>query len=60
MNEAKIGDLHLYEGQGFLYLFDFGDEWEFEVQVFKIIEGEENAKPQVLKEHGEAPDQYRW
>ena len=60
VNEAKIGDLYLYEGQGFLYLFDFGDEWEFDIQVVKIIEGETNAEQKVLKEHGEAPDQYGW
>ncbi|MCQ6277246.1 plasmid pRiA4b ORF-3 family protein [Bacillus sp. V3B] len=60
VNEAEIGDLNLYEGQGFLYLFDFGDEWEFDIQVLKIIEDEENAAPRILEEHGEDPDQYGW
>ncbi len=36
VTEAKIGGLNLYEGQGFLYLYDFGDECEFNVEVMKI------------------------
>lgn len=34
VNEVKIGELDLYEKQEFLYLFDFGDEWRFNVKVF--------------------------
>ncbi len=60
VDEVKIGDLNLYEGQSFLYLFDFGDEWEFNVQVKKITEGEEVAKARIKEEYGEAPDQYSW
>ena len=41
VNDKKIADLHLYEEQKLLYLFDFGDEWEFIVDVVKITEGKE-------------------
>lgn len=59
VTEARLGELNLSVGQTFLYLFDFGDEWEFAVTV-------ENAepidtrqtKPQVIETKGEAPEQY--
>lgn len=60
VNEAKIGELNLYEGQSFLYLFDFGDEWEFNIHLLKITEGEEVRVPQIKEKFGEAPDQYNW
>lgn len=60
VNEVKIGELDLYEGQSFLYLFDFGDEWEFNIHLLKITEGEEVGVPQIKEKFGEAPDQYNW
>src|SRR5690606_22862211 len=47
VHEKKIGELHLYEGQRFLYLFDFGDEWEFYIDVLKITEGKEISRPTI-------------
>ncbi|MFT8310898.1 MAG: plasmid pRiA4b ORF-3 family protein [Sporolactobacillus sp.] len=52
-----INDLMLYEGQSFLYLFDYGDEWEFNITVEKIVEGE-SLPVGIEKSKGEAPDQY--
>ena len=60
VNHTKIGDLHLYEGQRFLYLFDFGDEWEFIVDVIKITEGKACTKACIRQSKGESPEQYRW
>ena len=58
-DEAIIGELGLYTGQKILYLFDYGDSWEFEVQLLKINEGEEPVKePLVIDSKGEAPEQY--
>jgi len=58
-DEAIIGELGLYTGQKILYLFDYGDSWEFEVQLLKINEGEEPVKqPQIIDSKGEAPEQY--
>jgi len=34
--ETRIADLELYVGQKMLYLFDFGDDWEFEVELMGI------------------------
>lgn len=60
VNDAKIGNLHLYEGQRFLYLFDFGDEWEFNIDIMKITEGIENVSALICDRKGNAPLQYGW
>nr|WP_239094277.1 plasmid pRiA4b ORF-3 family protein [Bacillus sp. B15-48] len=60
VNEVKIGDLDLYEGQSFLYLFDFGYEWEFNINLLKISGEEDVGAPKIKEKLGEAPDQYRW
>lgn len=58
VNEIGIRELHLYEGQRFLYLFDFGDEWEFSVEVFSITPGKPRSKAAILDGIGESPRQY--
>jgi hypothetical protein len=61
VHEVTIGELGLYEGQRIMYFFDYGDSWEFEVQLLKIIKDEIPPKvPKVIEEKGEAPSQYRY
>jgi hypothetical protein len=55
VHEVKIGSLNLYEGQRFLYLFDFGDEWEFDIQTMKIIQGESRENLGYSKGVGKHP-----
>lgn len=58
-DEAIIGELGLYKGKKILYLFDYGDSWEFLVQLVAIDENEEELKePQITEQKGEAPPQY--
>lgn len=58
-NEVKLGELELYEGKRFVYLFDFGDCWLFELVVQKIEpKVPEPRKALVVEEKGEAPAQY--
>lgn len=56
---VQIGELGLYEGKTFLYLFDFGDNWHFYCTVLSI---DANAKPlkkyKLLESVGKAPEQY--
>jgi hypothetical protein len=33
VTDAKIGRINLYEGQKFLYLYDFREEWEFYITI---------------------------
>lgn len=56
-DKVKLNELGLTEGCIFQYLFDFGDQWLFELQVEKIIpERTENAA--IVDEKGDAPIQY--
>lgn len=58
-DKAAIGRLGLKRGQKFLYLFDFGDEWRFDVQVEKILQSDmPPVRPAVIESRGEAPEQY--
>lgn len=58
--DTSIADLELYKGQQMLYLFDFGDQWEFNVE---LIEFDKQApvllKPIIVESKGNAPKQYR-
>ena len=57
---VKIGELDLYAGQQFLYLFDFGDEWLFTITLLAIdTSGVVLKKPKVLDKQGRNPKQYR-
>ena len=58
--EATVASLELVPGQAFMYLFDYGDEWRFEVKVHKINdEGEPGVEyPRIVEAIGEAPPQY--
>lgn len=58
-DEAVIGELGLYLGQKILYLFDYGDSWEFKVLLNEIGESEtELEEPEIIESKGEAPPQY--
>ena len=58
-DEAELGQIGIWQGQQFLYLFDFGDEWQFTVLVEKELEEETPpARPVILEGKGEAPEQY--
>jgi len=42
-----------------IFLFDYGDNWEFLVECCDIIEAEtEKRYPKVTKKEGKAPEQY--
>ncbi|MFT5875426.1 MAG: hypothetical protein ACI8WT_004419 [Clostridium sp.] len=59
VDEVEIGELELYEKQNFLYLFDYGDQWEFNVEVFNIGETKEKLlNPEIIESKGEIPEQY--
>jgi hypothetical protein len=46
-------------GREFLFLFDYGDEWHFGVELARTAKVEPGAAyPRVVASHGEAPPQY--
>jgi len=61
-DEFLIGDLSLSlkPGQSMTYLFDFGDDWKFNVQLLEI--SSDNSlidQPTILDSHGSPPSQYQ-
>jgi hypothetical protein len=60
-DKAIIGDLGLLRKHKFLYLFDYGDCHQFEVEVVDIQEKAGRRQyPYVVEKRGESPAQYRW
>ncbi len=39
-SEIELSDLNLQKGDKLLYIYDFGDNWEHEISVEKVTEGE--------------------
>ena len=61
VDEVKIGELELYEGQRILYLFDYGDCWEFDIVLEKIDSTYPlPVNPIIVEKKGKAPEQYRY
>jgi hypothetical protein len=57
-SEMLIGDISLRIGQSMTFLFDFGDQWEFDV-LLKSVEPDRVIKtPLILEAHGDSPEQY--
>ena len=58
-DEIRIGDAPLAPGEKMTYLFDFGDNWEFEVMLEEIAPPDPKAKKaRIIEKHGQAPPQY--
>ena len=56
---TTLESLNLERGRKFLYLFDFGDEWRFQVRVHAINpDAPAGEYPRVVESVGEAPVQY--
>lgn len=49
--------LELKKGDAFKYLFDFGDEWQFQCKVLRELE-ERTDFPSVIRRVGQSPEQY--
>ncbi|HLF27164.1 MAG TPA: plasmid pRiA4b ORF-3 family protein [Anaerolineae bacterium] len=58
-HQVTLGSLNLKPRQKFLYLFDYGDNHEFDVQVRKHNPSAPQGNyPRVVDEQGKAPPQY--
>ncbi|TXK46796.1 plasmid pRiA4b ORF-3 family protein [Pontibacter qinzhouensis] len=58
-DEVTLSKAGLYEGKRLLYLFDFGDEWQFALQVLLLDTSlPEPKKAIVVEAKGDAPEQY--
>ena len=55
--DVTLSQLRLQKDNKFKFIFDFGDEWEFQCKVLRIIE-EDTAEAEIIKSVGESPEQY--
>jgi hypothetical protein len=51
-SKHKLSEFSLEAGDKFLYIFDYGDEWRFQIKVLKILD-EETKTAVVIKSVGE-------
>lgn len=58
--EVKLGELGLKPRNKILFLYDFGDEWQFNVAVSKIAETETGIKHKVIDSQGELEQYGCW
>jgi len=60
-SEVMVGGVPLRVGQRMTYLYDFGDNWEFDVTLEQVAPDSAVGKPALLEMHGNPPEQYpRW
>ncbi len=58
-DEVLIGELPVAVGQTIDLLYDFGDNWQFDVKLESVEPARASPKsPIVLEKHGKAPEQY--
>jgi hypothetical protein len=58
-NDVTMGEADIYKGQKIKYLFDFGDQWEFDIIVTDIDKNTPiPMKPEIIESKGKAPEQY--
>ena len=59
--EVRIGDVPLPVGGTMTFVFDYGDDWQFDVK-FESVDSKKSRrkKPKVIAKGGKAPAQYHW
>ncbi|WP_194841058.1 plasmid pRiA4b ORF-3 family protein [Sporosarcina cascadiensis] len=58
-SKVRIDSLGLLPGQQFLYLYDYGDEWTFEILMERIDETDNSiTSPFISASKGKSPAQY--
>ena len=59
VKKTKISQAFISLGEKMLFLFDYGDEWRFAVELKEIRKTEEKeSEPVILESIGKAPAQY--
>jgi hypothetical protein len=59
-DKVKLSSLNFELKQKFLFLYDYGDNWEFEIELVAFADSckKSSKYPQVTEVHGKAPRQY--
>jgi len=59
VKKTKISQAFINQGEKMLFLFDYGDEWRFSVELKEMRKTEEQeSEPVILESTGKAPVQY--
>ncbi len=59
VRKTRVAEAFPEVGHRMLFMFDYGDDWRFTVEVIGLGQKAANARyPKVLKKVGEAPEQY--
>lgn len=57
--EVRLGELPVTPGQSMTLVYDFGDNWQFDVKLESIEKpGAKIKTPRIVESHGNAPEQY--
>ena len=51
-DKVKLSEFNLKKGSKFLYIFDFGDEWSFQIKVLREMDNSVD-EPVIIKSVGE-------
>ena len=58
-DEVAIQDLPLAEGSTMIFVFDYGDNWQFTLKLESVTEVDSKLKgPKVIQRSGKSPVQY--
>jgi shikimate kinase len=57
-DEVLIGELGLVPGQFMKYVFSFGSEWHFKIEILEIIGDKGPDSPVITEKRGKSPEQY--
>jgi hypothetical protein len=59
VKKTSVAKAFPHQGHRLTFLFDYGDEWLFDVETIRIAERKPKGRyPQVLTRVGDAPQQY--
>ena len=58
-HKVKLSKFRLVKGDKFLYIFDYGDEWRFQIKVLRLM-NETTKTPLVLKSVGQVSQYGDW
>ncbi|MFZ4536977.1 plasmid pRiA4b ORF-3 family protein [Propionivibrio sp.] len=57
---VELGRAGLGVKQKIGFIYDFGDEWRFDVLVEKVDESKTIGEPMIIDKAGKSPKQYQW
>ena len=59
VKKSRVGEAFPHQGYRFVFFFDYGDEWLFDVEALRIdAQVPKSRKPRVLTKAGPSPAQY--